>query len=762
MDYHVNGSSRTIASLNHVEDFTVSTSGNITNSAMGEASANFEPTQPIGPGQKETYHLQELTINKLKFDSLGLIGRNTERDCLKQCYRRMMGDGEVASNKSSNKNRRNSNESCCTGGGSMGEGNHKTKRGRELIFIQGPSGVGKTKMANSLKQDVAKEKCGLFVNGKFDMSYSEEPYSGIAQAFGQICIAIKKHQVKRKRQNSLVEGASPNTGATKQYDFASELISSLGNEVHLLVELIPQLEMCLPDLSEEAPEPVYDADAGRNRWAFAFRVLMRAMASCFSPIVILLDDLQWADASSLEVIESLISDEANLNALMIIGCFRPEEVGEDHYLADTERRLENKAEADKYSFSITSFELENFTEDDTQEMIMELLSDDDEVHSRGLALISHERTMGNPYFLIAFLGKLEEDGLIEFQFSLLQWMWNEDDISFKTLSTTNIVDLLQRQMKKLPRNVQLLMQYVACLGSTTKLSTLEVLWENHAVEVLGKKSEDLSRLFAELDDANFIEYRGVKSFRFVHNEVKAAALSLTIEDVASFQFEVGSCLHDEFGVDGLDELLFDVADLMNKGSLETSIELAILNLKAAEKANEMAAFSSALIYASKGIKLLPLDKWSSFHETTLRLYTLGAELAYALRRRKIFDKFCNEVLSQERCSEMEKLPIKVTKCLKLHTMDCNTNESIDLCLDVLAELGSPRWNVAVISMGASVPLFRAIEAAKAVSKEEYQALQKMEDPKLLGVVHLLVRLTNIAHASEKPVIVALCTTQIVR
>ncbi|CAJ1965786.1 unnamed protein product [Cylindrotheca closterium] len=753
MDQHV-GNGRTSASLKHGDEFTASTSGGATkNSVKGELSGEFEPSKPIGPaGRKESYHLQELTINKLKFDSLGLIGRKRERDCLKRCYRRMMGHEEGSSSKSSDEN------------DSKVQGNNdKTKGRRELIFIQGPSGVGKTTIANTLKRDIAKEESGLFVNGKFDLSHSEEPYSGIAQALGQICVAIKKQEVMRKRKNPLGED-EPSTGAiTEKADFATELISALGSEVHLLVKLVPQLEMIVPDLSEESPEPFFDADAGRNRWAFAFRVLMRAMTSCFAPIVILLDDLQWADASSLELIESLISDEENSNALMIVGCFRPEEVGEDNYLAETERRLEKKVAAVQYSFTVTSLELDNLNVDETHEMIMELLNDDDEDHSRGLAVICHERTMGNPYFLIALLGMLEEEGLLEFQFALLQWIWNEDDISYKTMSTTSIVDLLQRQMKKLPQNVQLMLQYAACLGSSIRVSTLEVLWDTHAVAVLGERSEDLSRLFGELEDAaHFIEYFGVKSFRFVHDEVREAALSLAAEDTVSFQFAVGSSLFHDFGVDGLDELLFEVANLMNKGSLETSVELANLNLKAAEQANKMAAFSSALMYVSKGIDLLPVDRWTNNYDMTLRLCTLGAELAFALRQKTTVEKFCKEVLSQAFCTEMEKFPINLTKCLTLYTMDENTNESIDLCLDVLAELGSPRWNMAVISMGSSVPLLKAIETAKTLEKEEYQALPKMEDPQLLSIVHLLVRLTYIARVSEKPVIVDLCTTQIVR
>mmetsp|Transcript_46360 Transcript_46360/g.112393 ORF Transcript_46360/g.112393 Transcript_46360/m.112393 type:complete len:1111 (+) Transcript_46360:82-3414(+) len=760
MDQHV-GNSRTPASLRHVDEYAASTGldglNGTSNPIKGELSAEFAPTKPIGPGRKESYHLQELTINKLKFDSLGLIGRKKERDRLRRCYKRMMGYNNL------------SNHSHSSSHSHDNDNNHEigkaTKRKRELIFIQGPSGVGKTTIANTLKHHVAKEKTGLFVNGKFHMSYSEEPYSGIAQALGQICIAIKKQHVMIKRQNSLAEN-DPTTGAIiKKKDFGSELIAALGNEVHLLVELIPQLEMIVPDLSEvESPEPAYDTDAGRNRWNFAFRVLMREMASCFSPLVILLDDLQWADASSLEVLESLISDEENLSALMIIGCIRLEQVGEDHYLTETERRLETKAEVGEYNFSISSLELENLTVDETHEMIMQLLNDDDEVRSRGLAEICHERTLGNPYFLIALMGMLEDEGLLEFQFALLQWIWNEDDISYKTMSITNIVDLLQRQMKKLPPNVQLLMQYVACLGSSIRLSTLEVLWDKHAVEVLGKESEDLSRLFGELDDANFIEYRGVKSFRFVHDEIKAAALTLAVadDDIASFQFAVGSSVFRDFGVDGLDELLFDVADLINKGAPETDIELANLNLKAAEKANEMAAYSSALMYASKGIQLLPIDRWRSVHDLALRLFTLGVKLAYALRQTKTFEKFCDEMLSQETCSELEKFPINEAQCLKLHNMDEKTYESMDFCLDALEELGSRRWNDAVFAMGPSVPLLRAIEAAKAVEKEKYLTLQKMEDPRLLAIVHLLVRLTNIAHVSEKPIIAVLCTTQIVK
>eukprot|EP00980_Cylindrotheca_fusiformis_P016430 scaffold4897_cov129-Cylindrotheca_fusiformis.AAC.7 len=685
--------------------------------------------------------LSQLTINKFNTKTMGLIGRGNEIKTLQSCYERMMEEG---------KERAPCDPSIST------QSLIQSDLYKELVFISGYSGVGKSSLAKTLQKDVDSMEDGIYVEGKFDLNTSDEPYSGIASAFGEMC----KRVLKRKNHSN----QNANTG-NDSLSFGSRLSAALGPAANLLSNFIPELQDILPLMRRNSALSTgerYDFDMVQKRVKYAFRVLMRAFNDEFSPIVLVLDDLQWADMASLEVMEFLISDLQNLNALMIVGCYRSNEVDDQSLLFKKVQSLLKKQ--DKLNFHITDITVGSCDVDGVNKMIMAMMSIDDEERTRGLAEVCFKRTAGNPFFLIEFMQMLQDEGLISYNLGLLKWIWDEDRIDNATMSADNVVDLLQARMRKMPSNVQLLLQYAACLGSSFSTLTLDLVWREQSVMSKEFTADTIVNLLALVVSSNLVEACGENEYRWVHDKVQEAALSLSDIVTPEFQFQVGTALYHSLDANGLEGQLFDVVDLINKGQVSKRHEFAMLNLRAAEKAKKISAFQSAAKYAAKGINLLPNDKWNTHRSLTLALFTIGSEVELALGHGESAEIYSNEVLNQKECTTMEVLPLKMAKVAKICTVDLKFKETIQICLDLLNDLDIRLiWNRATAPFQAVTTLMRTIKMAKKAPapKDIYGKLGPMKDPKHRAAMLLLSRLCYACYNADNIFLNVVSTCKIV-
>eukprot|EP00980_Cylindrotheca_fusiformis_P027450 scaffold20461_cov117-Cylindrotheca_fusiformis.AAC.13 len=665
--------------------------------------------------------LSDLTINKFNIQSMGLIGREREIDILKSCYHRMM---EEEKGKSVPVDKSISTQSLV-----------QSNLHKELVFVSGYSGVGKSSLAKTLKNEIVGRTAeGIYVEGKFDSNASDEPYSGISSAFGQICKRILE------RQDQSRKNAYPGDDSLS---FGSRLLAVLGPSTNLLSNLIPELQDVLPVMrrnSDNSGSEQCDFDMLQERVKYAFRVLMRTLNAELSPIVLVLDDLQWADSSSLEVVDFLISDLQNPKALMIVVCYRSNEVDEHSQLFKMIQTLQVKQE--KFNFHITDVTVGSCDIDSVNKIIMAMMSIDDEERTLGLAEVCFKRTAGNPFFLIEFMVMLHEEKLILYNLGLLKWIWDEERIAEETMSTDNVVDLLQARMRKMPANVQLLLQYAACLGSSFSASTLDLIWRKQSVMSADFAANTITDLLAVVISSNFVEACGENEYHWVHDKVQEAALLLNDIVTPAFQFEIGTALLHSLDANGLEEHLFDVVDLINKGRVSKRHEFAKLNLRAAEKAKKISAFRSAAKYAANGIELLPSDKWTIHRSLTLALYTIGSEVELALGRYETEEIYSDKVLNRKECTLMEALPLKMAKSLKLCHVDMKFKESIEINLGLLKDLGVKLlWSRATTPMQSVTTLMRTIKMAKkAFGPEEIvEKLGHMEDAKHRAAMLILSR-----------------------
>ncbi|CAJ1955733.1 unnamed protein product [Cylindrotheca closterium] len=663
--------------------------------------------------------LQELTINKLRFDSVGLVDREEEMEVLKSSLNRMTS---IDANKGS-------------------------KGNKELVFIEGSSGSGKTELVGAMQAEVSAMNINsMIAEGKFDVNSTSVPYSAIAAAFGKICEGIH-HQ--RLMSNKMLGDPLSTIGR--------KLVEEIGgDDIQVLTKLIPQLDMILPDdvqlNQRQIMNDSFDLDAVKTKWEYAFRVMTRELSSLYSPLIIVLDDLQWADGSSLNVIDFLMTDTGNENPLMIIGCYRSNEVDESHILNTKQKELESKKQ--KFKFQISNISLANLDIDGVNKVIMAVLSIDKANRTRGLAEVCFKRSLGNPLFLIEFISMLEEEGLLSFNLGLFEWSWDEKEVERETMSTANVVDLVRSRMKKIPKSAQLVLQFAACLGQTVNLKTLNYLWAK-----LGNQEDELSNILLRLERGNFFERIGDDSYRWIHIKLKETAMLTGDAAEPAFQFEIGCTLYHEMSSDELEDLLFEVTDLINAAGVERRIEFAELNLRAAEKAKQISAFNSASEYVAKGIGLLPNDKWTSHKDLTLRLVVAGVQMELAVGRIGMMEKYSKELLAQPTCSALEKSPVYLAQCYELLSVSLDGPASIKLGIKILRNefgvwFGGNKVFRPAIALRA---LFKTIKVVKSKKKDFFENLGEMTDPTHHVIMELIARINYSAYFAKDVFIQILCT-----
>lgn len=655
--------------------------------------------------------LMDLTIDKLEIGSIGLVGRKKEVAMLHDILQRSKKPEEQV------------------------DPDNVVSIRNELVVIGGYSGVGKTSLAKAIEKDVLDQPNGLFVEGKFDQNVTEEPYSGIAKAFGEICQRIEASENK-----SLVE------------DVVKSIVESLGNEVVLLVHLVPELEGILGDHFNPAIDVDFDPfnlQNGVERWKFAIRTFTRVLCSHFSPFVLLLDDCQWADTSSLNALDYMVSDVQNPNPLIIQICFRSNEVVDDSPFRKKMNSLQERQ--DKFHFNMTDINLESCNEGDVNEIIMSMMGMEDHAdETKELAHVCYKRTLGNPFFLIQFMMMLKEEDLITFNFGLLKWVWKVQEIEDATMSTTNVVDLLQNRMRRLDAETQRFAQYAACLGASFLTPTLRLVWDKQA---LTSSEEVVDSMLALMEDEKLIEVGGFNSYRWVHDKVQEAALSLSdSKGIDELKFEIGTILFQSLSEKQVEDQLFDVVDLINKGGVTGNAEFATLNLKAAKKARSMSGHYSASRYVGRGLHQLKNDDWVGNKQMLLELYTIGVEMEITLGNGVKAEEYSHAIVSRDDFTAMEKLPIQIAMLGKMCYLDMNFDEAIDLALKMLKELDySMIWNKKTLPFQAISCLMKTVKMAKKEPglKKMAEQLKPMKDPRHRALMKLVGAICYAAYMAER-------------
>src|SRR3954453_10372670 len=444
----------------------------------------------------------------------------------------------------------------------------------ELVLVSGYSGIGKSSVVDELHK-VLLQPHGLFASGKFDQYKRDIPYGTLVQALQSL--------VRSLLSKSDTELAS----------WRHALLEALGSNGRLMIDLIPELKLIIGD---QPAVPELPPQQAQSRFQLVFRRFIGAFARPNHPLALFLDDLQWLDAASLDLLEDLLS-RSDLRYLMLVGAYRDNEVVAAHPLM-------RKLDAIKVAGGkVAEIKLSPLAQEHLGELVADALRCALE-RAAPLANLVHLKTGGNPFFAIQFLSSLVEEGLLTFDHDSGRWSWDIDRIHGKGF-TDNVVDLMVGKLVRLPAETQNALQQLACLGNVAEITALSM--------VLGISEEQLDTTLWPARHQELVE-RLAGTYRFVHDRVQEAAYRLIPEQLrGEAHLRIGRLLAANTPSEK-PEAIFDVVNQLNRGaSLMTSMQererLAGLNLLAGERAKASTAYVSALNYLNAGAALLAEDCW---------------------------------------------------------------------------------------------------------------------------------------------------------
>jgi len=461
-----------------------------------------------------------------------------------------------------------------------------------MALVSGYAGIGKTSLIQELYRPIARQR-GYFISGKFDQSARNIPFGALVQAFRGLV-----QQLLTENEDRL---------AIRR----AQLEAALGDNAGVLTGVIPEIEAIVGKVPDAPPLAPVEA---QNRFRLVFQNFVGAMAGPDHPLVVFLDDLQWADAASLDLLQPLLTS-ADVRHLLLIGAFRDNEVDEGHVLVRTVRSLEAAAvRIDR--IVLTPLELA-----DLHRLIADCLRrDDPEIES--LARLVAAKTAGNPFFVIQFLKSLWQEGLLRFDADAKRWAFETDEIA-RAPMTQNVIDLMRRKIERLSTRTQETLTLAACVGNRFDLATLATV---------RRQSEETTVLHLKeaLEEGLVVREGGDETYAFLHDHVQHAAYArLPEESRPGVHLAVGRLLLASWDRGTDEDRVFDIAAHLNIGRALIDDEaerftLSRLNGDAGERARNSTAYQAALDHFRASRELLHESRW-----TTDNAFTFGVHLATA-------------------------------------------------------------------------------------------------------------------------------------
>ena len=521
----------------------------------------------------------------------------------------------------------------------------------ELVLVSGFSGIGKSSVVHELHKVLVQPR-GLYASGKFDQYKRDIPYVTLAQAFQSLVRSLLSQ------------------GEVELARWRHSLSEALGSNGQLMVNLVPELELII---GKQPAAPELPPQEGKNRFQMVFRRFLSVFARKEHPLALFVDDLQWLDSATLDLLEHLIT-HSEVRHLMLVGAYRDNEVGPSHPLRRTLQAI-RETDARVQEIVLAPLEL-----GDVDRLIGDAVQCAPE-RARTLAELVQEKTGGNPFFAIQFLIALADEGLLALDSVAAVWAWDTNRIRAKNY-TDNIVDLMVRRLKRLSVTTQDALKNLACLGNMAQIGTLSIVYEQN--------EEALHAALWEAVGAGLIVHQGSR-YKFLHDRIQQAAYSLFPEEYrATIHLRIGRKLLASMTADGLTEHLFEVANQLNRGSPsifdpQEKAQVATINLRTGRKAKAAAAYAAARTYFASGLALLDECDWGSQHELKFSLSLECAECELLCGSREIAAQQIAELLRRA-ASNVE---FADASCLKinLHVLTGQHSQAIDSALVCLRLFG---------------------------------------------------------------------------
>ncbi len=484
----------------------------------------------------------------------------------------------------------------------------------ELVLVSGYSGIGKTSVVHELHKALVPPR-GYFAAGKFDQYKRDVPYATLVQAL-QILI----RQILSK-------------GEAEVAAWRAALLEAVSPNGQLIVHLIPEVELII---GKQPPAPDLPPLAARNRFQMVLQRFLGVFARPEHPLALFLDDLQWLDAATLDLVEQLMTGP-EVCPLLLVGAYRDNEVGPTHPLLRTLEAIRKRGAA------VREIVLAPLAIGDVGALVADSLHCKRE-DALPLSQLVHEKTGGNPFFAIQFLSALAEEQLLAFDPGAGRWTWDLARIRAKGYAD-NMGALMVGTLGRLPAVTLEALQQLACLGNVAEISTLRALY--------GPSEEALHAALWEAVRAGLVLRRD-KTYAFSHDRVQEAAYALVPEHRRkALHLKIGRLLLAQDPQEAAAERVFEVVDQFNRSvelvtDVEDRVTLRRLNAAAGRKARGAVAYASARLYLQQAVALLPADCWTELYSESMALFTELAECEYLIGQFQRSDELLTLALENAR------------------------------------------------------------------------------------------------------------------
>ncbi|AFY44037.1 ATP-binding sensor histidine kinase [Nostoc sp. PCC 7107] len=542
----------------------------------------------------------------------------------------------------------------------------------EMMLVAGFSGIGKTAVVNEVHKPIVRQR-GYFIKGKYDQFQRNIPFSAFVQAFRDLIGKLLTESDIQIQQWKL------------------KILEAIGENGQVIIDVIPEIEIII---GQQPPATELSGIAAQNRFNLLFQKFTQVFTNAEQPLVIFLDDLQWADSASLKLIQLLMADTSRL---LIIGAYRDNEVRSGHIL------LLTLSEIQKTSAKIQTIILTPLSQLQINYLVADTIKCPENLACNISALI-YQKTKGNPFFSNQFLKALHQENIIKFNLELGYWQC--DIAQLKTQAVTDdIVTFMVFQLRKLLPATQYLLQLAACIGNQFDLATLAIVLEQSEIETAANLWEALQEglilpisdvyKFYQGDDHQQLALSNINKqlakYKFLHDRVQQAAYSLIPNNQKqTTHYQIGQLLLQQISPAFREERIFEVVNQLNYGTAlitqqEQRDELAELNLIACRKAKNSTAYQAAGEYAATGLYLLGEKAWQQQYEITLAFHELAAAIASLCGEFELMEKLIDSVIAQAQ-SLLEKVNIYCIK-IQSYVFQNKPVEALDIGQKLLQEFG---------------------------------------------------------------------------
>jgi predicted ATPase/signal transduction histidine kinase len=663
----------------------------------------------------------------------------------------------------------------------------------ELMLVAGFSGIGKTAVVNEVHKPIVRQR-GYFIKGKYDQFRRNIPLSAFVQAF-------------RDLMGQLLSESDAQLQVWK-----TKILKALGDSGQVLIDVIPELERII---DAQSPATELSGSAAQHRFNLLMQKFVQVFTSAEHPLVIFLDDLQWADSTSLKLLQLLMEDTGHL---LVLGAYRDNEVSPAHPFILTVDEIV------KMGATVNTISLQPLSLVDLNQLVSDTLNCELSL-AQPLTELVYQKTQGNPFFATQFLKALHEDQHITFdppqslspnpsptrrgalkigspslegkglgvrsesalsKISDLcihrslsqggrQGGWQCDIAQVRALAITDdVVEFMALQLQKLPVMTQNILKLAACIGAQFDLNTLAIVSEKSpedAATALWRALQEgliipnteMYKFFTQSDTVSVYHRAGNPTYRFLHDRVQQAAYSLIPEEEKqATHWAIGQLLLRHTPVEQQDAKIFDIVNQLNAAidgvtQQPERDELASLNFKAGCKAKASAAYEPALRYGAIGLSLLSSQSWQSQYQLMLSLHELAAEAACLIGEFEQTEELTDCVL-QEATTILDK--VKAYE-IKIQAKMVNNQQlaAVQIGLQVLQQLNviipeSPTLSDIQQAMGATGTQLASINI------EDLIHLPLMTDVSKLAAMRMLSSMAPPAFIAAPGLFPLIATSQI--